>query len=211
MKKILVLVMVLMLSVMAFAACGNAGSDEGSSDAVSVESLKTIGDIIALEEEGTEMQSSVYENHVVYAFKNGDTYYRAIASISDEDQQAYFDIDFAAEDYVDQQNAIVAPLEIESIENLSEQALPQEELDALAGKTGQELQDAGWTFQGYDLSNMEFWMNYGPLQYTVTFDGEVAESEYESFEAESGTKDMKVKSAVFSGLGDATNLDTDGE
>ena len=117
------------------------------------------------------------------------------------------DISFEDEDYEAQQAAILSPLAIDKIENLSEQILSQEELDKLVGKTGKDLQDAGWTFGGQDLSTMEFWMNYGAFSYTVVFDGSVPESDWETFEAETGTADMTVKSATYNSLGDATNVE----
>ena len=171
MKKLIILIMVLLMSVPVLAACGGSNDAEaGGAEDVSVDSLKTIGDIIALD--SADMQCAVYEGNVVYAFQLGDAYYQARASISEEDEQAYFDIDFADEDYEEQQNAIVESLEIEEIVNLNDQMLSQEDLDALVGKTGQELMDEGWTFSGHDLEAMEFWMGYGPFVYTVTSRGE---------------------------------------
>ena len=206
MKKIITIMLVLMMAVIGLAACGS--SDGGGSDSgapASIDSVKTIGDVIALESD--ETQSAVYDNKVVYAFKLGDTYYRARATLSDEEQQAYFDIEFDDPDYEEKQNAIVSPLAIDEIENLSEQIPGQDELDAYVGKTGQELMDAGWNFTGHNLEDMEFWMDYGPFEYTVVFDGEVAEADYENFMDEEGTKDMTVKSVVYNGLGDATNIE----
>ena len=206
MKKVLSLILVLMMSAMALAACGSTDdSGSGSGDAASVDSLKTIGDIIALNAE--EIQSAVDDDTGVYAFRLGDKYYRAKAAISEEASKAYFDIDYMDEDYEEQQKEIVSPLEINEIEDLSDQMLTQEQMDALTGKTGQELQDEGWQFSGHDLETMEFWMNYGPFLYTVVFDGSVDEADYDSFEDESGTKHMTVKSVVFNALGDATNIE----
>lgn len=201
MKKVLSIFLVLLMAMMALTACGGSG-DSDSGDAgdaapvTSVEELKTIGDIMALE--ASDYSTAVYEDQVVYAFKLGDTYYRAKADISPEDAQAYWDVDYTAEDYEEQEAAIISPLEIREIENLSEQILSEEDCAALVGKTGQELQDAGWTYSGHDLESMEFWMEYGPFVYTVVFDGEVAEADYETFEDEAGTKDMAVKSVTFS-------------
>ena len=196
------------MAAIAFTACGSqdgggGGSDSG--DEASVDSLKTVGDIIALESE--EKQIAVYDESVVCAFRIGDTYYRAKAAISPETSQAYYKIDFMDDDYEEQQNAILSPLEIDEIENLSDQIPGQDELDAFVGNTGQELMDEGWTFAGHNLESMEFWMHHGPFEYTVTFDGEVAEADYESFSDEEDTKDMTVKSVVYSGLGDATNIE----
>lgn len=207
MKKITSLVLITVLSITLLAACSNAGgSGSGSSETVSVDTLKTIGDVIALNAE--ETQSAVYDGKVIYAFRVDDTYYRVWANITPEDEQAYWEIDFMDEDYEEQQQNIVAPLQIEETEVLNDQILTREELDALVGKTGQDLQDAGWTYSGNTLDTMEFWMNYGPFQYTIVFDGKVAEEDYDSFDEERDTKTMTVKSAEFSMLGDATSIET---
>ena len=208
MKKLTSLVLILVLSITLLAACSKAGgSGSGSSETVSVDTLKTIGDVIALNAE--ETQSAVYDGKVIYAFRVDDTYYRVWANITPEDEQAYWEIDFMDEDYEEQQQKIVAPLQIEETEVLNDQMLTREELDALVGKTGQDLQDAGWTYSGNTLDTMEFWMNYGPFQYTIVFDGKVAEEDYDSFDEERDTKTMTVKSAEFSMLGDATTIETE--
>ena len=214
MKKYVALILVLMLAMFGMAGCGGSGSSDSSGgsdsgEAVNVDSLTTIGDVIAMEPEG--LQSAVFENHVVYAFQAGDTYYRVIADISDEDQEKYFNISYEDQDYEAQQNEIVSPLAIAKIENLNEQMLSQEDMDALVGKTGKELQDEGWTFSGHDLEKMEFWMNYGPFLYTVTMDGTVEEKDWETFNDETDTKDMKVKSVEFNSLGEATNIEFENE
>ena len=197
----------LLVAALMLTGCGSksgGSADPGKGSDASVDSLKTFGDIIELEAE--DKQQAVYENKVVFAFRIGDTYYRAIGEISDEMQQEYFDIDMMQDGYEEKQNEMLAPVKIDKIENLDDYKLSQEELDKLVGKTGQELQDEGWTFSGHDLDNMEFWMNYGPFTYTVVFDGKVDEKDYESFEDEAGTKDMKVKTAEFQSIGDATDL-----
>ena len=207
MKKLTSLVLILVLSITLLAACSNADNGSGSSETVSVDTLKTIGDVIALNAD--ETQSAVYDGKVIYAFRVDDTYYRVWANITPEDEQAYWEIDFMDEDYEEQQQKIVAPLQIEETEVLNDQMLTREELDALVGKTGQDLQDAGWTYSGNTLDTMEFWMNYGPFQYTIVFDGKVAEEDYDSFDEERDTKTMTVKSAEFSMLGDATTIETE--
>ena len=219
MKKVISILLAIVLSVTMLAACGNSGSGGGSGsgsgsasgaesavdEATVIESLTTLGDAMALE--SGETQTAVYDGKAIYAFKLGDTYYRASASISPEDEQAYMDIDNMDDDDEEQQKKILSSLVIDQIDNLSLQMLSQEEFDALVGKTGQDLQDAGWTYSGHDLETMEFWMNYGTFVYTVTFDGEVPEAEYETFDDEEDTKNMVVKSVKFNGLGDATNIE----
>ena len=222
MKKVISILLAIVLSVTMLAACGNSGnggngsgsgSGSGSAsgaesavdEAAVIESLSTLGDAMALE--SSDIQTAVYDGKAIYAFKLGDTFYRARASISPEDEQAYMDIDYMDDDYEEQQKNILSPLVIDQIDNLSLQMLSREELDALVGKTGQDLQDAGWTCSGHNLDGMEFWMEYGPFVYTVVFDGNVPESEYEPFDDVEDTRTMTVKSVRFNGLGDATNIE----
>ncbi|MBQ1407988.1 MAG: hypothetical protein IIY88_07650 [Eubacterium sp.] len=206
MKKVLSLVLVLFMALTILAGCGSKDSGgAGSGGDASVDSFKTFGDIIALEGEGKQV--AVYNNKLIYAFQVGDVYYRAISEISDETEQAYMDVDILEDGHEEKQNEIISSIEIDKLENLNEQILSQEELDALVGKTGQDLMDDGWTFSGHNLEEMEFWMDYGPFEYTVTFDGEVTEAEWETFVDEEDTKDLTVKSAVFTTIGDATNIE----
>ena len=105
---------------------------------------------------------------------------------------------------------LLAPLEVTSLTNLSEQIPPQEELDKLVGKTGQELFDDGWTYWFYDLDEMKAGLNSGLFAYEVLFDydGEPMENT-DDFDFYEEFKDLKVKSVTFTGLGDAANPDTE--
>ena len=213
MKKYISLLLVMILAMSMLAGCGGSGSDgsdaesEGSG-AASAESFKTFGDII---DSGAEnMQTALYpdQNKLVYAFQIGDTYYRATADISKEDADKYMAVDYSEEDYEKQLNDIVSPIEIGNLEVLNDQILSQEDLDALAGKTGKELVEEGWMYSGtYMLEDMDIEMSYGPFAYMVRFDGKVDEKDWEDFDAEAGTADMKVISAEFSQMGDATNIE----
>ena len=206
MKKGLTLILALLMALFTMTACGgqDSGSDQG--EAPSIDTVKTFGDVMALDTE--ELQSAVGGGYVVYAFKYGDTYYRAKSAISEDVEQKYMDVDIFQEGYEKKQQKIIKNIEIDEMEDLSDQMLSQDELDALAGKTGQELVDEGWLFNGgHNLENMEFWMGYGPFNYSVFFDGEVAESDYETFDDEADTRELTVRSAEFNSLGDATNIE----
>ena len=212
MKRILYLALVLVMTVMMTAGCGGAGSssseaaDQQQEETVSVDSLKTIGDIIALERE--TQQWAVFEDKVVYAFELDGKYYRAIAEISPETAEAIWNIDYSDEDYEKKEKDLLAPVEISNIEDLSGRILSEEDRNALVGKTGQELLDSGWTVgSGHNLETMEFWMAYGPFEYTVVFDGKVDEADYETFDDYEDIKDLKVKSVEFLMLGDATSIE----
>ena len=204
MKKLIGFILVLMIAVFAFAACGAKESSTDNTapetDTSIVDSLKTMGDVIALDKDG--FQSSVGGGKVVYAFKYGDTYYRATADMPEETQQAYFEIDVMEDDFEEKQKELVAPLEITKFENLSEQILTQDELDALTGKTGQELVSEGWSYDGNFImdSTQEVQMLYGPFVYNVVFDGDIEGAGTDIPEIEEATKDLKVKSIEFQTL-----------
>ena len=207
MRKILTLMVALMMCVLTLAGCGSSGS--GSAEAaepLSVDSLKTIADVTALEKE--ENQTAVYDGKYVSAFKYGDTYYRVIADLPKEVEDAYINIDFSEEDYEQQQADLVADIEVDKVEDLTDQILTDEDIEALAGKTGAQMVEDGWSYTGsFNLDGMEVYMNYGPFEYIVTFDGDAGVANAEDYDIEAGTKDMKVKSVAFNTLGDATNME----
>lgn len=204
MKKLIGFMLVLMITVFVFAACGTreSGTDNTGpeTDTSFVDSLKTMGDVIVLDKEG--FQSSVGGGKVVYAFRYDDTYYRVTADMPEETQKAYFDIDVIEDGYQEKQEELIAPLEITKVENLSEQILTQDELDALTGKTGQELVSEGWSYDGNVIigSTQEVQMLYGPFAYRVVFDGDIEGAGTDISEIEEATKDMKVKSIEFQSL-----------
>ncbi|MBQ1619665.1 MAG: hypothetical protein II094_01595, partial [Oscillospiraceae bacterium] len=117
---------------------------------------------------------------------------------------AVFALDFEDPQHDEKLNALIAPLEVVRIDNLNDTILTQEQLDALVGKTGEELFNEGWTNSGWNLQDMEFYMSYGAFDYLVTFEGSV--DNYEDFEEED-INPLVVKSAVYYGRGDLTNTD----
>lgn len=209
MKKVLSSVLTLVLVLAVFAGCSKNPADtntpSGSSNA-SVDSLKTIGDILALNLDG-ENQYATYGSKFIYVFETDGTVYRAITSVNETTEQALFDLDYADPDHDKKMADIVSPLEIETLENLSENILPQEELDKLVGKTGADLLSDGWkTGSGYNTDTMEFWLDYKAIQYTVVFDGSV-DSEAEDFDEEEAIKPLVIKSVTYTGFGDATDIE----
>ncbi|MBO4468621.1 MAG: hypothetical protein J5766_04910 [Clostridia bacterium] len=162
-----------------------------------------MGEIFALDVEDDEKQTATLEDAYIYAFKHNGTYYRAIATITDDAKRAIDDLDFDDEDYWDNVAGIIAPLKIDKFENLSKQILSQKELDKLVGKTGQYLLDHDWYSNGYDLETMKFRMNKDPFCYLVVFDGHVDKKDYEDFDDSIDILELKVKSVKFYSLGDA--------
>ncbi len=211
MKKILGSVLVLLMAAMLLTGCGKAaegrgGSEESGSEekGISIDSIRTLGDVIALE--GENKQSSTYEGLQVYVFELNGRYYRARAELPEDVGKAVWETDFTDEEQMEKLDELLAPIEITKMEDLTEQILTEDERKALVGKTGQELMDAGWYSSGYNLETMEFWMNYGPFLYTVVFDGKVEEADWADFNEEM-IGDRTVRSVEFLMLGDATIIE----
>ena len=98
---------------------------------------------------------------------------------------------------------------IRTVENLSEMAPSQEEIDQWVGKTGQDLFDAGWTYWYYDLETMKAGMDYDAFQYDVQFeyDGEPLEND-DDFDFFETFADLTVASVTYTGIGNnATNIE----
>ncbi len=208
MKKILFSVLAIILALALLVSCSKeANSSDSAPDLknVSVDSLKTMGDIIALKIE--DKQTACYEKYYICAFNLGGTYYRATSNISEELSNTIMGLDILEEGYEKKLEEIVSPLKIDKMENLNEQMMTKEQCDKFIGKTGQELLDDGWYTNGHNLETMEFWMGYGPFQYTVVFNGEVAEKDYEDFDDDEGIKNLTVKSVEYNSIGDATNIE----
>ena len=205
MKKALTLLLVILMAAALLTGCGRKKANGNSEEsAKTIDSIKTLGDVIALE--GENKQSATYEGMQIYVFELGETYYRVRAELPEDVTQAVWDTDFGDEDQIEKLNKLLAPIEITEIEDLNDQMLTEDEMKSLVGRTGQELMDSGWYSSGYNLETMEFWMNYGPFMYTVVFDGKVEEADRESFNEED-IRDMTVKSVEFLMLGDATNIE----
>ena len=203
MMKKMITVFMAVLMLFAFTACGGAsGEGEAASD-FDFEAPETVGDLLALEP--SNMHQSTEDNTFYYGMEMDGSYYRFKAEMTQEQCDALFDIDYAADDAAEQEAAILSDLVITDRQKLDDQILSQEDLDALVGKTGQELLDAGWTpGYGYDLEAGEFWLFYGPFCYTIGFDGEFEESD-DIIDDEDYFKDHTVTSATFNSLGEISN------
>ena len=204
MKKTLSLILVLALMLTALVACGqNTAAPAASADPAE---FKTFGDILAIADKAGNMQSSVGEGMLVYAYELDGSYYRASTPIDEATETALFDLDYSDPEHDEKLAAIIGSLAIENLEDLTPTILSQAELDTLVGKTGQELLDSGWSMGYYaDFDALEFNLNYGAFSYNAQLEGEPADSD--TFDWETGIAPYTVKSIAFYGMGDATELD----
>ena len=210
MKRIIVCAVSVFLVLCLFAACGNKQEPETPTKSDSVpapaaDSLAatTIGEALALAEEGTQV-SATYDNAYVCVVEANGAYWRLTAELTAEQHDALAGLDIFDENYEEKENELISPLEITKYENLNKQLLSEEDMAALAGKTGADLLNDGWTTgMGYDLDSMEFYWEYGPFEYTVTFEKNETLENSDDFDVEAAVAGLKVVSVAFSSLGNS--------
>ena len=205
MKKSISLIFILTL-LLSLAACGSGGG-KGESDTAApeeggagIENIKTMKDVFAYDSVSNGSMDNVY----AYVFEEDGITYRAIAEMPDDVTEAYYALDVSDEKYDEKAKEMLGSLEVTKLENLTEMIPPQEELDKLVGKTGQDLLDDGWTFWSWDLESMEFGMYKGPFAYTVIFEGTLKNTD-DFDEAEAGA--LTVNAISYDGIGDATVIE----
>ena len=179
---------------------------EGSGEAsIDLSSLKTVEDLVRYTE---EWDYTLFDGSFVYVFALDEIFYRAIAEVPAETEEAIAGLDLSDPLYNDKVNDLLMGLEVDRIENISAAIPSKEALDALTGKTGADLLDDGWyVAYGYDLETMQFYMNKGLFSYVVTFDGALenvdASGKFEEL------RPLRVLSVAYEGLGDAADLDVE--
>ena len=95
----------------------------------------TMADVFAYDSDNYASGGDYY----IYVFEKDGIIYRATAKFPPDVSEKVAAIDIFDEQYDAKVREAVAPLEIEKLDNLTEMIPPQEELDALVGKTGQDL------------------------------------------------------------------------
>ncbi len=199
----LLAVLLLLASVGCQKAVGTANA-QNAAETETAPSYATIGELQA-DQKISHEQWEYDDSYYVEVFEQDGVSYRAIASLTEELSEQLFGLDWEDPEHDEKQAALLAPIPIDRIENLTAQIPPQEELDKLVGKTGKELLDDGWNISGYNLDTMEFWMNKGLFNYTVIFDGKLEDSEdFYDYEA---IQPLTVKSVTYSNVGDPMYMD----
>ena len=202
MKKLLfaALSLILVLGMVGVVGCGNNENGRGGDD-TALENAKVVGDIYNLIDEDDERGSSLGNNHYVLVFEfNGNTY-RIWTNVSDEIMRKYFDIDFFAEDRVEQERALLKDLPIEELSNLSEKIPSQDEVNKYVGKTGQELIDMGFSCNGFSLwDGTVFYLSFGDYDYEA-----VMNEKMDDYDEDAGYDELlaplTVKSIKCTGVG----------
>jgi len=109
------------------------------------------------------------ENVYAVCEKDGRQY-QVIAPFPEEARADYDALDFFADDYQEKAYAILGALAVEDCVDLTDAVIPQEELDAFAGKTVQDVVDAGFEGTGWSVwegdATLYFSKDY--MEYTAT-------------------------------------------
>ena len=209
----LVFCMVLVLGLLS--ACGgqqtasesSSGADAAAISTVDASSWKTLGDALAAKTE--DVSSGWDDEYYIVAFKSGDSLFRVVAKSEEGIQDKTSELDFLADDYDDKLLEVIGGLEIVSVEDLTAEVPTQEQLDAMVGKTGQELIDDGWAFQSYFMTGGDetgATFTKGMIACNVTFGAKVSTEAADSDEIGDLLKDAKVILAESAGVSeDATD------
>lgn len=189
-KTVAAMALALSLTMPLVACGGSTSSSEGSdtpaaeesaAETIDVSSWKTLGDALAAK---TDDYATASWDEVYYlsVFDTGEQTVRVIAKMDADTYAKISDLDAAADDYDEAFDKVVSALELESAEDLTDEKLSQDELDAYVGKTGQDLVDDGFAFSSYFMYGGDetgATMDKGYLAYDVTFDVTVPEDQTE--------------------------------
>ena len=174
-------------------------------------SFATIGDAMA--SEGYTGVAGCDDQHFVAVVEKDGSYIRLVAEMDDEARR----LSEATLEYVDDvtleaafsaYNEYIGTLPVAYEEEITAVPVPREELDALAGKTLQEMENAG-----YEFISSESWedevaictVSFGLYEYRLVLNETY--TEYTEHSDSGSVGDLTVKSAAFAGLsGNAAEL-----
>ena len=163
MKKLFILLLAAMM-LLALTACGGAGGNEPAGEPAE---MSTLGD--ALSAESSYYYSACDSSYYVYVFDNHGTPCRVVAEMTEDLYNALTAIEFTDPDKDQKTMDLIGGLPLIRVDDLSQGIPSQDELDQLAGKTGQELLDEGFEVWGYDEEADEYDLVQGDYEYKACF------------------------------------------
>ena len=165
MKKIIALALCLAIAF-CFASCEKEQVKE-------VLLYKTLDDVFNADVK--EIAYSFSKVHFVYVFRLGDIYYRAITGMTDEKYEELSGIGELDGDRDGKIKNAAAPLEVKKIENISERAMGQADLEKYIGQKGNVPLDDGFSVAGFEVNGEKpiCRLQFGMFIYTVDFEEEI--------------------------------------
>ena len=167
-------------------------------------SFATIGEAMA--SEGFTGVIGGDDQHYVVAMEKDGAYIRLVADLDDEARRLgeatleYVDAD-TLEAAFNAYNEYVKTLPVAYEEEITAAPLTQEELDALAGKTLQELEDAGYEYVSSEMGENDeatYTVSLGLYEYNLLLNETY--TVYQQHDDSGFIGDLTVKSAAFAGL-----------
>ncbi len=203
-RKKTALILAVLMIMLVFSSC-KAKTEENAGEQLTVDDFKTFGDIeTKLDEDQSRWELS--EHDFMYLFALNDRYYKAYSEVSDENAEKILNLDLFDEKEHEEYIKTVSGIEISSVEDITDGILTEDKLSGYKGKKGQVLMDEGWAESWYDLESLKFSYDYGYFNYIVTYEGNIPESEWESFVFED-TADMVIKSVEFNSMATSNLFD----
>ena len=199
MKKISVLILAILI---VFTACASAAEEEGKLAPM----FATVGD--AMEASGDPPVAGSNETYCSVITLQDGTYYRHIAYMDEKARELQKAISSAEVDALEAAFAASdeynKTLPVAYSEAFTVRPMPQEELDALAGKTIGELRAEGYTDvqSGSEGDGIVYVMRSGLFEYAMTVDADIDAyiQAVEDYETENPGGDFVIKSAEFYGI-----------
>ena len=166
-------------------------------------SFATIGD--AMDAEGFTGVAGGDDAHYVAVVKLNDAYLRVVANVDNEARrlsEATLNVDVdMLEAAFDAYNAHIKTLPIAYEEEITAQPLSKEELDALAGKTLLEVEEAGYESSSSEMGENDeaiYTVSYGLYEYALLLNETY--TEYMEHNDNGYIGDLTVKSAALAGI-----------
>ena len=197
MKKLLVLFVTVMLTLF-IVGCARPVAEV---DNEAVKNAKTLGDVYAIE--GLEENGYTYNDEkMAILFMGEEAIYKFYAKMTKDAYDKLDAIDFFDENREEKYREIFKELVIEKVEDLFKTIPTQEELDKLIGKTGQELLNDDFYYDGHSFyEETMYYLDKGNFEYEVVFNETVDWEELpEDFDGEEFLTTLTVKKVTFSGL-----------
>lgn len=174
MKKIITLLLVALVAVgLAGCTVKQSGQPGDIAPAPAPEKqLKTFADVMAQ----SDANSYGYGPDGIVAARFGEGYLIRYIATFDEEQAAKSEaLDILDENYEVQFAEFLAGIEVQKVEDLSDQLPDQDKLNELyLGKTGKEIQEMGFEAFGYnlfDISQPVAFLSKGLFDYSFVFEG----------------------------------------
>lgn len=185
MRKVIAL-LICACAVFCLVACGSTNNQKGDFD---INSVKTLGDALKLDVNGSSYAYSTDKYVMVFEYKGAK--YRVIANITEELSNKLDEIDYYDNQREEKFRNILSDVQVISAENLTAQLPTTEQLNAYVGKTGKELLDDGFVYEGFDSNGQVFYMDKGVASLYVFFNETVEYSD--DFDPYAVLNDMTVK------------------